>query len=64
MPADGDARQLLAEAEKKAKYTGWFGGNKLEEASELYVRAANGFKLAKQCIGVFHWEGDRLKLFL
>ena len=42
-------QQLLVEAEKKEKHTGWFGGNKLEEASDLYNRAANAFKLNKQC---------------
>jgi len=46
---DASVKQLLADAEKKAKYTGWFGGNKLEEAAELFQRAANQLKLAKQC---------------
>ncbi|KAI9203067.1 soluble NSF attachment protein [Polychytrium aggregatum] len=38
----------LQEAVKKANYTGWFGGNKLDEAAELYAKAANSFKLAKK----------------
>jgi alpha-soluble NSF attachment protein len=46
-PAEREARELLAKADKKASYTGWFGGNKYEEAAELYGRAANQFKLAK-----------------
>ncbi|KAJ3094747.1 hypothetical protein HDU96_001492 [Phlyctochytrium bullatum] len=45
--SEKEARSLLEEAEKKAKWTGWFGANKLDEASELYARAANSFKLAK-----------------
>jgi hypothetical protein len=45
-----DASSLLAEAKKKETHKGWFGGNKLEESQELYGRAANAFKLAKQCI--------------
>ncbi|RKP24515.1 soluble NSF attachment protein, partial [Syncephalis pseudoplumigaleata] len=45
--AEQEARDLLVRATKKANYTGWFGGNKYEEAAELYGRAANQFKLAK-----------------
>ncbi|KAJ3166716.1 hypothetical protein HDU88_003199 [Geranomyces variabilis] len=45
---DREARAHLAEAEKKANHRGWFGGNKLEEASELYGKAANAFKLSKK----------------
>lgn len=47
--AERDALNLLREAEKKENYTGWFGGNKLDEAAELYARAGNNFKLAKKC---------------
>jgi alpha-soluble NSF attachment protein len=47
--AEQEARDLLMKATKKANYTGWFGGNKYEEAAELYGRAANQFKLAKLC---------------
>ncbi|KAI9341646.1 soluble NSF attachment protein [Obelidium mucronatum] len=46
-----EARQYLAEAEKKASQpAGWFGlgGPKLEDAAELYQRAGNTFKLNKQ----------------
>uniref|UniRef100_A0A8C6X7D9 NSF attachment protein beta n=1 Tax=Naja naja TaxID=35670 RepID=A0A8C6X7D9_NAJNA len=48
-----EAVQLLAEAEKRVKSSqsflrGFFGGNtKLEEACEMYTRAANMFKIAK-----------------
>ncbi|XP_005991172.1 beta-soluble NSF attachment protein isoform X1 [Latimeria chalumnae] len=48
-----EALQLMAEAEKKVKSShsflgGLFGGNsKVEEACEMYARAANMFKMAK-----------------
>uniref|UniRef100_A0A8C4XDT6 N-ethylmaleimide-sensitive factor attachment protein, beta b n=1 Tax=Erpetoichthys calabaricus TaxID=27687 RepID=A0A8C4XDT6_ERPCA len=48
-----EAIQLMAEAEKKVKsshsfFGGMFGGNsKIEEACEMYARAANMFKMAK-----------------
>ncbi|KAJ3218981.1 hypothetical protein HDU67_003345 [Dinochytrium kinnereticum] len=45
--SEKEALSLLDQAEKKAKYTGWFGTNKLDEAADLYARAANCFKLAK-----------------
>lgn len=45
--ADADA--LWAEANKKATQKTFFGGNKLDEAADLYGRAANAFKLKKQC---------------
>jgi hypothetical protein len=35
MDSEHEGYQLLEEAEKKAKHKGWFGGNKLDEASEL-----------------------------
>jgi hypothetical protein len=47
MSADPNA--LLLEAQKKEKSKGWFGGNKKDDAADLYGRAANGFKLKKQC---------------
>ncbi|KAJ3313723.1 hypothetical protein HDU76_002559 [Blyttiomyces sp. JEL0837] len=46
--SDREALALLAEAEKCANYKGWFGANKLDEASELYAKAGNCFKLAKK----------------
>ncbi|KAG9296390.1 hypothetical protein G9A89_014982 [Geosiphon pyriformis] len=46
--SERDAQNLLAKADKKATTFGWFGGNKFEEASELYNKAANTFKLAKR----------------
>uniref|UniRef100_A0A6I8SUM9 NSF attachment protein alpha n=1 Tax=Xenopus tropicalis TaxID=8364 RepID=A0A6I8SUM9_XENTR len=48
-----EALQLLAEADKKVKssqsfFSGLFGGSsKMEEACDLYARAANMFKMAK-----------------
>uniref|UniRef100_A0A670HPG2 NSF attachment protein beta n=1 Tax=Podarcis muralis TaxID=64176 RepID=A0A670HPG2_PODMU len=48
-----EAAHLLAEAEKRVKSShsflrGLFGGNsKVEEACEMYTRAANMFKIAK-----------------
>ncbi|XP_053568160.1 beta-soluble NSF attachment protein [Bombina bombina] len=48
-----EAMQLMADAEKRVKSSqsflrGLFGGNnKIEEACEMYVRAANMFKMAK-----------------
>ena len=48
MASEGD--RFRAEADKKANYTGWFGGNKLFDAAELYARAGNAYKLQKQCM--------------
>ncbi|EDM08340.1 N-ethylmaleimide sensitive fusion protein attachment protein alpha, isoform CRA_b [Rattus norvegicus] len=48
-----EAMALLAEAERKVKnsqsfFSGLFGGSsKIEEACEIYARAANMFKMAK-----------------
>uniref|UniRef100_A0A8C4QU42 Beta-soluble NSF attachment protein n=2 Tax=Eptatretus burgeri TaxID=7764 RepID=A0A8C4QU42_EPTBU len=48
-----EAMQLMAEAEKKVKYSQSFfgalfgGSSKLEEACEMYTRAANMFKMVK-----------------
>lgn len=53
--AEKEAFELLAEADKKASHTpGFFaflggGSNKREEAAELYIKAANQFKLSKRC---------------
>uniref|UniRef100_A0A6I8SKH8 NSF attachment protein beta n=1 Tax=Xenopus tropicalis TaxID=8364 RepID=A0A6I8SKH8_XENTR len=55
-----EAVQLMAEAEKRVKSSqsflrGLFGGNtKVEEACEMYARAANMFKMAK------NWSGKCL----
>ncbi|CAG8500170.1 4620_t:CDS:2 [Ambispora gerdemannii] len=46
--SEREAQLILAKADKKATTFGWFGGNKFEEASELYSKAANSFKLAKR----------------
>lgn len=54
MSAEQKAMELMAQAEKKAKSGGGFmsffggGSSKQEDAAELYVRAANSFKMAKQ----------------
>lgn len=41
------AEDLAGKADKKLKSFSFFGGNKYEEAAELYEKAANQFKLAK-----------------
>uniref|UniRef100_A0A8C1IT24 N-ethylmaleimide-sensitive factor attachment protein, beta b n=1 Tax=Cyprinus carpio TaxID=7962 RepID=A0A8C1IT24_CYPCA len=54
-----EAIQLMAEADKKVRSSGsflggMFGGNqKVEEACEMYARAANMFKMAKNWSGIF-----------
>ncbi|KAJ3272259.1 hypothetical protein HDV01_005798 [Terramyces sp. JEL0728] len=45
---------LYAEAEKKSTQKGWFGGNKLDEAADLYGRAGNAYKLKRE----FKKSGD------
>ncbi|XP_029414104.1 alpha-soluble NSF attachment protein isoform X3 [Nannospalax galili] len=51
---EAEAMALLAEAERKVKnsqsfFSGLFGGSsKIEEACEMYARAANMFKMAKK----------------
>ncbi|KAI9293333.1 TPR-like protein [Neoconidiobolus thromboides FSU 785] len=45
--SEAQARKYLADAQTKEKYKGWFGGDKLDEAYELYNQAGNSFKLAK-----------------
>ncbi|KAJ3343649.1 nuA3 HAT complex component nto1 [Gonapodya sp. JEL0774] len=47
MPPESEAFALIQEAEKKAAHKSWFGGNKLDEAAELFSRAANKFQLLK-----------------
>uniref|UniRef100_A0A3Q2E8V9 Beta-soluble NSF attachment protein n=1 Tax=Cyprinodon variegatus TaxID=28743 RepID=A0A3Q2E8V9_CYPVA len=55
-----EAMQLMAEADKKVKASGsflggMFGGNhKVEDACEMYARAANMFKMAKNWSGKCH----------
>jgi hypothetical protein len=46
--SEGD--KLLQEAQRKQQYKGWFGQNKLFDAADLFQRAANAYKLSKQCI--------------
>ncbi|KAJ9087793.1 vesicular-fusion protein S17 [Entomophthora muscae] len=45
--SENQARKYLAEAQAKETHKGWFGGNKLDEAFDLYQQAGNSFKLAK-----------------
>ncbi|XP_076867283.1 N-ethylmaleimide-sensitive factor attachment protein, alpha a isoform X2 [Brachyhypopomus gauderio] len=54
-----EAMALIAEADKKMKTSGsffgtFFGSSKAEEACDMYVRAANMFKMAKN----WHAAGD------
>jgi alpha-soluble NSF attachment protein len=42
-----DGRTLMDQADRKAATRSWFG-NPMEEAAELYGRAANAYKLSKQ----------------
>ena len=44
-----EALNLIKQAEQAASYKGWFGANKLDDAADLYGRAANAFKLSKNC---------------
>ena len=48
MSTTPDGFKLNEEAEKALKYKSFFGGNKLEEAADLFLQAANAFKLSKQ----------------
>jgi len=47
--AERKGDELVAEAEKKLKSFGWFGGktSKMEEATEMYDKAAAQYKLSK-----------------
>lgn len=50
------AAQYVQQAEKKMTKTGFLsmlsGGNKNEDAAELYSKAANCYKMAKKCMCV------------
>lgn len=50
---DSEAAKLFVEAEKKASSkAGWFSfgsSNRLDDAADLYGRAANSYKLAQNC---------------
>ncbi|KAG0228303.1 hypothetical protein BGW42_002295 [Actinomortierella wolfii] len=47
--SEREAQELVAKADKKATSTSWFfGGNKYEEAAELYTQAGNIYKLNKR----------------
>jgi len=46
--SESEAIEYLKEAEKASNYKSFFGGNKNEEASELYNKAGNQFKLLKK----------------
>jgi alpha-soluble NSF attachment protein len=57
MTTERDAIDCLKEADKLAKYTGWFGGNKQEDAADMYNKAANAFKMAKKCTVYYVMSG-------
>lgn len=67
---DKEATALVAEAEKKMKSTSSFlgaifgGSSKLEEACELYVRAANMYKMAKNWCGAGNAFSQAARLHL
>lgn len=44
------ANQLVIDAEKKLKSWWPFGGNKFEDALEMFQKAANLYKMTKNCI--------------
>lgn len=50
--SEAEALNLLNQAEAKLKSKGFFGfgGAKYDEASELYAKAANAYKLVKMCM--------------
>ena len=43
------AHDLMDKAEKKLGSWSLFGGNKYEDAAELFTKAANLFKVSKEC---------------
>lgn len=48
--SEREAQELIAKADKKVTSSSWFfGGNKYEEAAELYTKAGNIYKMAKRC---------------
>lgn len=48
--SERQAQELLQQADKRLNSWSWFGGgNKEEEAAELYEKAGNTFKLAQRC---------------
>lgn len=50
MSSEQQARDLIAQAQKKLTSWSFFGpSNKYEDAAELYEKAGNMFKLAQQC---------------
>jgi hypothetical protein len=50
MSSEQQARDLIAQAQKKLNSWSFFGpSNKCEDAAELYEKAGNMFKLAQQC---------------
>lgn len=56
--AKGD--ELCREAENKLNSWSWFGSkrDKMEEAADIYIKAANQYKIAKKCkhIEVNDWR--------
>ena len=50
MTQDSKAHDLVAKAEKKMSSWSLFGGtSKYEDASEMFTKAANLFKVSKSC---------------
>lgn len=50
------AREWADKADKRLKAFSFFGGNKYEDAADMYEKAANQFKLAKQCTCWRRWR--------
>lgn len=65
--SERQAQELLQQADKRLNSWSWFGGgNKEEEAAELYEKAGNTFKLAQRCkpsLGA-SWDGISIHLCL
>ena len=49
MSQSDKAHALMEKAEKKLGSWSLFGGNKFEDAAELFTKAANLFKVSKDC---------------
>ncbi|CDS06203.1 hypothetical protein LRAMOSA08731 [Lichtheimia ramosa] len=57
--SERQAQELLQQADKRLNSWSWFGGgNKEEEAAELYEKAGNTFKLAQRSYSQSHRKGN------
>jgi hypothetical protein len=67
MSQEEKAAQYIKDAEKKLGKTGFMamlsGGNKNEEAADLYAKAANCYKMAKKCMARALRLGCRQQFF-